>query len=223
MASFTCSVNLAGSGYSLTARSGGLTPAASSAFDVAALASDNFERANGPLTNWTDFADGGLAISNQTVVGTNTAATRVTCAPPRLTPTTSTPRSPWASRPLVGSDWVRPGGAGPKKRRGRRVRGPLLLGLGQPQLMLLKRVNGIWTQLGSTYASGALPAGTTLTLTVVGPTLTFAQNGATVITATDTSLTWGRPASWPMAPPAPATGRAATWPGRTLWAAAWPA
>ena len=64
---------------------------------------------------------------------------------------------------------------------------------GNPELMLFKRVNGTWTQLGPTYASGALAAGTQLTLTAAGSTLTFAENGVTVITATDTSLTGGAP------------------------------
>ena len=62
---------------------------------------------------------------------------------------------------------------------------------GSPALMLFKRVSGDWTQLGSTYASGALAAGTPLTLTVIGSTLTFAQNGVTRITASDTSRPGG--------------------------------
>ena len=48
---------------------------------------------------------------------------------------------------------------------------------GNPQLMLFKRISGNWTQLGSSYQSGALAAGTNLTLTAIGSTLSFAQNG----------------------------------------------
>ena len=33
---------------------------------------------------------------------------------------------------------------------------------GSPQLRLYKRTAGTWTQLGSSYNSGPLPAGTTL-------------------------------------------------------------
>jgi hypothetical protein len=60
--------------------------------------------------------------------------------------------------------------------------------------MLFKRLGGNWTQLGSSYPSGPLAAGTQLRLTVVGSTLSFSANGATRITARDTSLTGGQPA-----------------------------
>ena len=59
--------------------------------------------------------------------------------------------------------------------------------------MLFLRQNGNWTQLGSTYASGTLPAGTTLDLTAAGSTLTLTENGVQRITATDTTLTGGTP------------------------------
>ena len=57
--------------------------------------------------------------------------------------------------------------------------------------MLFKRINGAWTELGSSYASGVLPAGTQLTLTAAGDTLTFSGNGVAQITATDANLTGG--------------------------------
>ena len=60
--------------------------------------------------------------------------------------------------------------------------------------MLFKRITGNWTQLGAAYQSGALAAGTQLTLTVSGSTLSFSQNGVVRITASDTSLTSGSPA-----------------------------
>ena len=41
---------------------------------LAATASDDFNRANGPLgPNWTDISDGGLAIVSQAVAGTASA------------------------------------------------------------------------------------------------------------------------------------------------------
>ena len=64
---------------------------------------------------------------------------------------------------------------------------------GNPLLMLFKRSSGTWTQLGSSYASGALAAGTQLQLSVIGSTLTFSENGTAVIAASDTSLTDGAP------------------------------
>ncbi len=64
---------------------------------------------------------------------------------------------------------------------------------GSPELVLFKRINGTWSQLGSAYASGALPAGTQLTLTVVGNSLAFSENGVIRISVTDSSLTSGAP------------------------------
>ena len=65
---------------------------------------------------------------------------------------------------------------------------------GGPELMLFKLLNGNWTQLGSTYLSSPLAAGSLLNLTVTGSTLSFSVSGAVEITATDTSLTGGAPA-----------------------------
>jgi len=59
--------------------------------------------------------------------------------------------------------------------------------------MLFKRSAGGWTQLGSTYASGALATGTRLKVEAVGSTIAFLENGNPVITATDTSFTGGAP------------------------------
>ena len=64
---------------------------------------------------------------------------------------------------------------------------------GSPQLRLYKRISGTWIQLGSSYNSGALGAGTTLQLSASGSTISFLQNGVSRVTATDTSLTGGAP------------------------------
>ena len=64
---------------------------------------------------------------------------------------------------------------------------------GSPQLRLYKRIAGTWTQLGSSYNSGPLPAGTTLQLSATGSTISFLQDGVTRITATDTSISGGAP------------------------------
>ena len=65
---------------------------------------------------------------------------------------------------------------------------------GDPALMLFKRINGGWTQLGSTYASGALGGRhATGADSSTGSNLTFLENGVARITATDSSLTGGAP------------------------------
>ena len=64
---------------------------------------------------------------------------------------------------------------------------------GTPQLRLYKRTAGTFTQLGSSYDSGPLPAGTKLTLSAVGSTISFQQDGATRIAVTDSTLTGGAP------------------------------
>ncbi len=52
---------------------------------------------------------------------------------------------------------------------------------------------GTWIQLGGSYDSGPLPAGTKLTLSAVGSTISFQQDGVTRIAVTDSSLTGGAP------------------------------
>ena len=64
---------------------------------------------------------------------------------------------------------------------------------GSPELRLYKRSAGTWIQLGSSYSSGPLAAGTQLKLTAVGSTISFLQNGVARITVTDSSLTGGAP------------------------------
>ena len=64
---------------------------------------------------------------------------------------------------------------------------------GSPQLRLYKRNAGTWIQLGSSYNSGPLPAGTTLQLSAVGSTISFLRTASTRITATDASMSGGAP------------------------------
>ena len=64
---------------------------------------------------------------------------------------------------------------------------------GSPQLRLYKRIAGSWIQLGSSYNSGPLPAGTKLQLSAIGSTISFLQDGVTRITATDASISGGAP------------------------------
>jgi hypothetical protein len=159
---------------------------------VSTTAFDDFNRADGSLgPDWTDMIDGGLAISSQMVIGTSVAysgdiRTGETYANDQYSQINV------KSTTLRSGQWI-----GPVVRA---QNGGQNLYLGHcdwnntnSQLMLFKRVNGIWTQLGASCPSGALAGDTQLSLTVVGSTLSFAQNGTPRITATDTSLLTGAP------------------------------
>ena len=83
---------------------------------------------------------------------------------------------------------------------------------GSPVLQLFKRSGAnSWTQLGSTYSSGPLAAGTQLKVTAVGSTISFLLNGVVRITATDTSLSGGAPGIMSYG-----TGRVDNWSGAAL-------
>jgi hypothetical protein len=159
---------------------------------AASSVTDNFNRANGSLgAGWTDMTDGGLAISSQMVVGTTSTYSGDIRTGETYSSNQSSQIAVTATR-LTGGQWIGP------VVRAQNGGQNLYLGLyfwnnGNPQLMLYKRSSGNWTQLGSSYSSGALAAGTTLTLTATGSTLTFAENGVALITASDTSLTGGAP------------------------------
>ena len=160
--------------------------------NAAGTATDNFNRANGPLgPNWTNMTDGGLAISSQAVTGTNSAnsgdiRTAETYTSDQYSQIEVT------STQLSGGQWI---GPAVRAQNGglSAYLGIYYWNFGNPDLMLFKRISGGWTQLGSTYASGALTAGTQLKITAVGSTISFLQNGVQVMTATDTSLTGGAP------------------------------
>jgi hypothetical protein len=64
---------------------------------------------------------------------------------------------------------------------------------GSPVLQLFKRSGGNWTQLGSTYNSGPLAAGTKLRLTVLGNSISFTANGVERIGLTDSTFSSGAP------------------------------
>ncbi len=63
---------------------------------------------------------------------------------------------------------------------------------GSPEVMLFLRNAGVWTALAS-YHSGALSAGTELTLIAVGNSISFQINGVQVIGVSDGTLTGGAP------------------------------
>ena len=160
---------------------------------AAGSVSDGFSRANGSLgAGWTDVTDGGLAISSQVVIGTQSGYSGDIRTGETYSSDQSSQIAVTATQ-LSGGQWIGPAVRAQKGGQS------LYLGLyfwnnGSPQLMLFKRIGGNWTQLGSSYQSGPLAAGTQLTLTATGSTLSFSQNGVVRITATDTSLTGGAPA-----------------------------
>jgi hypothetical protein len=171
---------------------------------------DDFNRANGALgSNWTATSDGPLTIASQVVKGGNGAYSGDLRSAETYTSDQSSQVEVTATQ-LSGGQWIGPA------VRAQNGGSSLYLGIyfwnsGSPDLMLFKRINGGWTQLGSSYPVSALAAGTQLKLTVVGSTLTFAQNGTARITATDTSLTAGSPGIM-----AYGTGTADNWAGASL-------
>ena len=60
-------------------------------------------------------------------------------------------------------------------------------------MRLYKRSGGAWKQLGSSYESGPLPAGTQLAVSAVGSQISFSQDGTERIAVSDSSLTGGAP------------------------------
>jgi putative esterase len=173
-------------------------------------ASDDFNRANGPLgSNWTAMSDGAMTISSQAVAGGNSGTsggtrTAETYASNQYSQVQVT------SAQLTGGQWI---GPAVRSQNGGQN---LYLGIyfwnsGSPQLRLYKRTSGGFTQLGSSYPTSGLGAGATLRLTAAGSTISFLLNGSPVITATDTSLTGGAPGIMAFG-----TGTADNWAGGNI-------
>ncbi len=197
-----------GSGTVGSANVTNIAVSCSASLNTSNAVTDNFARANGGLRpNWTAMSDGPLVISSDTVVGTNSGGNSGDIRTAETYNSNQYSSVQVTSTPLTGSQWVGPMVRAQGTGTGLYV-GIYFWNSGYPDLMLFKRVNGTWTQLGSTYSSGALAAGTVLTLSASGSTLTFAENGATVITATDTSFTGGAPGIM-----ANGTASAANWSG----------
>src|SRR5215469_11712950 len=161
---------------------------------LAATASDNFNRANGSLgANWTNTSDGGLAIVSQAVVGASSSEVSGDIRTGESYAGNQYSQVQVTSTQLTGGQWI-----GPMVRA---QNGGLkaYVGIyhwnnGSPNLQLFKRsgVNS-WTQLGSTYSTSPLAAGTQLEVIVTGSTISFLQNGIVRVSATDTSLSGGAP------------------------------
>src|SRR5262249_22881236 len=156
--------------------------------------SDGLSGADGRLgAKWADVSDGGLAIRSEGVAGAAGAGVSGDMRVAEAYTSDESSQVEVTSAQLSGGQWI-----GPMVRaQGGGVKA--YVGIyswknGSPVLQLFKRsgVNS-WTQLGSTYNSGPLAAGTQLKVTAVGATVSFLQNGAVRITATDASFTRGAP------------------------------
>ena len=198
-AAYNVTVKTNPSGQSCSVANGSGTIAAADVTNVAvtcstttgSAGSDDFNRPDGSLgSSWVAISDGALSISSQAVVGTSATAGDI-----RIAETYSSDQSSQiqlTSTQLSGGQWV-----GPTVRTQNGGQ-DTYLGIyfwngGSPELRLYKRNAGTWIQLGSSYNSGPLPAGTTLQLNAVGSTISFLQDGVTRITATDTSVSGGAP------------------------------
>jgi hypothetical protein len=159
---------------------------------AATLASDDFNRANGALgAGWTAVSDGSMSIASQQVIGT-VGATTGDIRTGETYPSNQFSQIQVTSTALSGGQWV--AAAVRLQNSGKNgYAGLYYWNFGSPELMLFKRSNGAWTQLGGTYNSGTLAAGTQLQVSAVGSTISVLQNGVTRISVTDTSFTGGAP------------------------------
>ena len=156
------------------------------------LASDDFNRANGALgSNWTAISDGAMSISSQQVIGKANATTG-DIRTAETYPSNQFSQIQSTSTALSGGQWI---AAAVRLQNGGQngYVGLYYWNFGSPELMLFKRSNGGWTQLGGVYNSGVLAAGTQLQIMAVGSTISFLQNGVTRLSVTDTSFTGGAP------------------------------
>ena len=153
---------------------------------------DDFNRPDGGLgAGWAAISDGGLSIASQAVLGTANAQAGDT----RIAESYGSDQFSQievTSTQLTGGEWI---GPAVRSQNGGQdtYLGIYFWNNGNPQLRLYKRTAGTFIQLGNSYNSGPLPAGTKLTLTAVGSTISFQQDGTTRIVATDTTLTGGAP------------------------------
>ena len=159
---------------------------------IPTIGSDDFNRANGGLgAGWVPMHDGSLSIVSQQVVGT-AGATAGDIRAGETYGSDQFSRIELTSTQLSDGEWIGP------TVRSQNGGEDAYLGIyfwnsGSPQLRLYKRTGGTWVQLGDSYHSGPLPAGTQLTLSAVGSRISFQVGGSERIAVTDTTLTGGRP------------------------------
>jgi putative esterase len=153
--------------------------------------SDDFNRADGGLgSSWVAMSDGALSIASQAVIGTSATAGDIRSAETYGSDQSS--QIELTATQLTGGQWVGPAVRAQNGGRDTYL-GIYFWNSGSPQLRLYKRNAGTWIQLGNSYNSGPLPAGTKLQLSAAGSTISFLQDGVTRIAATDSSISGGAP------------------------------
>ena len=155
--------------------------------------SDDFDQPDGPLdANWTSISAGGLTVSSQAAVGTNAATVTGDIWAAESYSSNQYSQVEVTSAQLTGEQWI---GPAVRLQSGGQdgYAGIYSWNNGSPELMLFKRTDGYFAQLGHAYSSGPLTAGTRLTLMVVGSTLSFLENGVERIALYDSSWADGAP------------------------------
>ena len=154
--------------------------------------SDDFNRADGGLgVSWAAMSDGGLLISSQVVVGSSGGhAGHIRIGEAYGSDQSS--QVEVTSTQLTGGQWIGP------VVRAQNGGQDTYLGIyfwnsGSPVLRLYKRSAGTWIQLGGSFNSGPLAAGTRLKLSAVGSRISFLQDGVERIVVSDSSLSGGAP------------------------------
>jgi putative esterase len=151
--------------------------------------SDNFDRADGGLGHgWVAMTDGRLSIASHAIVGTAGAEAGA------LRVTGSYGNDQYSqvevTSQLSGREWI-----GPivRSQHGGQdgYLGMYFWNSGDPELRIYKRVGGKWTQLGESYDSGPLPAGTQLRVTAVGSVVSLDEDGTERIAVADSTFTDG--------------------------------
>ena len=172
--------------------------------------SDNFNRPNGSLgPSWTDISDGGLAIVSQAAAGTAASGVSGDIRTAESYTSDQYSQVTVTSTQLTGTQWIGPMVRAQNSGQNAYV-GIYSWNNGSPVLQLFKRSGSSWAQLGGTYSSGPLAAGTQLQVKAVGSTISFLQNGVQRISATDSSLSGGAPGIMSYG-----TGQVGNWSGGT--------
>ncbi len=154
------------------------------------IGSDSFNRANGALgAGWTDDSDAGLSIVSDQVAGNGQDSGDLRTG--ESYPSDQFSQLTVGSVQLSGSQWIGPAARMQASGKSAYV-GFYYWNNGNPEVMLFLRNGGSWKELGA-YNSGALAAGTQLTLVAVGNTISFQVNGVQRIGVSDGTLTGGAP------------------------------
>ena len=198
-AAYSVTVKTTPSGWSCVVSNGSGTVASADVSSVvvacsavgSASGSDDFNRADGGLgVGWSAISDGGLTISSQAVVGSSATAGDVRVAETYGADQFSAIQL--TSTQLTGGEWVGP--AVRVQNNGLAMYlGIYFWNSGSPELRIYKRSAGNWIQLGSSYSSGALAAGTVLKLASVGSRVAFSAGGVERIVVSDGSISAGQP------------------------------